>query len=112
MDLIRGILRGIEYLADGVKPVKMEMQGVDKRKLQYHLELLYEAKYIKAIPIESKDSNEYYPTGLTWQGHDFLDAARDDTMWQKAKDIVYKKTGTLTIDAVKIVLGELIKGAL
>jgi Hypothetical protein (DUF2513) len=22
---------------------------------------------------------------LTWQGHDFLDAARDDTIWAKAK---------------------------
>ena len=23
---------------------------------------------------------------LTWQGHDFLDAARDDTIWSKAKE--------------------------
>ncbi|MGO8839441.1 MAG: DUF2513 domain-containing protein [Limisphaerales bacterium] len=23
---------------------------------------------------------------LTWAGHDFLDAARNDTIWNKAKD--------------------------
>jgi hypothetical protein len=23
---------------------------------------------------------------LTWQGHDFLDAARNDTIWSKAKE--------------------------
>lgn len=27
---------------------------------------------------------------LTWAGHDFLDAARNDTVWNKAKEKVFK----------------------
>jgi hypothetical protein len=28
--------------------------------------------------------------GLTWEGHDFLDAARDDTIWKAARDKIIK----------------------
>ncbi len=48
----------------------------------------------------------------TYAGYEFLDAARNDTLWAKAKEIVIKKTGTLTVEGVKIALSTLIKHAM
>jgi len=49
------------------------------------------------------------PKRLTYSGHEFLDAARSDTVWNKAKDMVRKATGTITLEAVKVALPEAVK---
>jgi hypothetical protein len=54
----------------------------------YHIALLKEAGFVDAvtrndqygIPSDAKILN------LTWAGHDFLDAARDDKIWHLAKE--------------------------
>jgi hypothetical protein len=48
--------------------------------------------------------------GLTWEGHEFLDAARDDTRWSKAKKLVQEKGGSLMFEALKAVLVQTLKG--
>lgn len=35
---------------------------------------------------------------LTWAGHDFLEASRDDTIWAKAKKLTVEKGGGITFD--------------
>jgi hypothetical protein len=35
---------------------------------------------------------------LTWEGHEFLDAARDEKRWKKAMSTVKEKGGTITIE--------------
>jgi hypothetical protein len=49
---------------------------------------------------------------LTWEGHEFLDAARDDTRWKRAWTIVREKAGSVTVDVLKQVLTSLMKDAL
>jgi len=39
----------------------------------------------------------------------FLDAARKDTIWTKAKDTVTKNTGALSLEALKLAFGVPIK---
>ena len=49
---------------------------------------------------------------LTWDGHDFLDAIRSDTVWQEAKETVQAKgldIQSLTLDVVKSVCVSAIK---
>jgi hypothetical protein len=38
---------------------------------------------------------------LTWSGCDFLDAARSDTLWAKAKESVIKPSASWTFDILK-----------
>jgi hypothetical protein len=38
---------------------------------------------------------------LAWAGHDFLEAARDETPWSKAKEKVMKPGAAFTFDLVK-----------
>jgi hypothetical protein len=49
------------------------------------------------------------PTRLTYSGHEFLDAARSDTVWQKAKAWALKSTGTLTLEGLKLALPHVVK---
>ena len=49
---------------------------------------------------------------LTWEGHEFAEAARDETRWEKAMGIVTEKGGAITIDVLKNLLSSLMKAAL
>ena len=43
---------------------------------------------------------------LTWAGHEFLEASRDDTRWEKAKEEVTGKVGGMVFEILKQVLIE------
>jgi hypothetical protein len=49
---------------------------------------------------------------LTYSGHEFLDAARSDTLWATAKEKMMESTGALTIEGLKGVLRQEIKAVL
>jgi hypothetical protein len=49
---------------------------------------------------------------ITWAGHEFIEAARDDNRWQKAKNIVVEKGGDITLDILKALLVNLTKSTL
>ena len=49
---------------------------------------------------------------MTWEGHDFLDGARNDTIGIKAKRLCREKTGGLTFDLSKTCLLETARGAI
>lgn len=112
MDLCREILRQVEASPDTASvPVKVE--GRSAEELSYHVKLLAEAGLIEAASAEEEFVEEkpsggirkkiqpvYSPVSLTWQGHEFLDASRDDTVWKKAKERLAGTAGALTFDLV------------
>jgi hypothetical protein len=49
---------------------------------------------------------------VTWAGHDFIDAARDDTIWNKTKNKVLSSGAAFTFDLLKEVLVLAAKGPL
>ena len=71
-------------------------------ELLYHEKLLIEAELIEDL---RETSNAFgalpvpgVPTArLTWQGHDFLDAIRDDAVWNRTKDQATKSGGAITL---------------
>lgn len=42
--------------------------------------------------------------GLTWAGHDFLDAARDDTVWARVSQLAVVQAGGVTLAVLKELL--------
>ena len=38
---------------------------------------------------------------MTWEGHEFLDKIREDTVWNKTKDLITKKGLPMVLDVVK-----------
>jgi len=55
---------------------------------------------------------DFVASRLTWQGHEFLDAARNETVWKKAQEHIKKSGVEVTISILQDLLKELIRQAL
>jgi hypothetical protein len=50
-------------------------------------------------------------TNLTWAGHEFADAARDEKRWKKAMAVVREKSGSVTMSVLTQFLTYLMRTA-
>ena len=78
----------------------------------YHMLLLAQAGFLDHQPEWTKSRDRIIRVlgfGLTWDGHEFLEAARDDTVWQKAKARVAEKIGGMPFDIMLALLREIAK---
>ena len=93
MELIREILLRAEA-AESFDP-DFAIDGYTDEQIGYHQYLLIEADFANGVDATNLDS--VHPVGqissLTWAGHEFLDTARDPTIWSKAADAVVKLGG-------------------
>ena len=106
MDLIRKILRAVEESA--FKPGILQIDGYTSEEVAYHSKLLCDEELITGLDVSSQDGEGYLIEGLTWTGHDFLDASRNDTVWNKAKEVIKDKGGGFTFDILKSLLNKLL----
>ncbi|WGE64281.1 DUF2513 domain-containing protein [Actinobacillus equuli subsp. haemolyticus] len=79
------------------------MSGFDARTVAYHYALLTEAGLIKSLDIPSMEDADYAAFSLTWQGHEFLDKLKNDTVWNKVKSTIQSKSIDLSFEAIKMV---------
>jgi DNA-binding transcriptional ArsR family regulator len=101
MDLIRAILQRVESCDDPTGLEQMpEIDGYSRPQVSYHMKLLSDAGLIEVQTIDEMGSEcaEFILINLTWLGQDFLDAAKDDTLWNKAKETVIKPGASFTFD--------------
>lgn len=113
LDLIRKMLLAVEDGPSGYAP-HLVFEGYTAEQVGYHAYLLIDAGLARGADVTSHSSNspQAIVQSLTWEGHEFIDAARDDTRWQKAKSIVAEKGGGVTLDLLKALLVSLTKIAL
>jgi hypothetical protein len=75
-----------------------ECEKYDAPVRAHHIAIMIEAGLV--VGHVTPDQNGFPSKGfilrLTWQGHEFLDAARDDTTWKKVRDKVIKPTASFT----------------
>ena len=109
MDLARRILLAIEGMTYQGEP-DYSLSTIDSytpEELDYNIMLLNEANLIQAKSTTSLSGRTKWSIErLTWQGHEFLDAARNETIWQKTKKLIQEKGGALTFDVAKAVLAQ------
>jgi hypothetical protein len=98
MDLCREIMRQIAGSRSLHGPAEISVEGRSEDEITYQLHILRQAELIEAIDFSSLDGMAYKPIRLTWKGNEFLDAASDDTIWNRAKDRFGKAGGALTFD--------------
>ena len=81
-----------------VRKILVELEASDSMLMvedpnaAYQVTLMKEAGLVEAQIIENGDG---FPVAaallrLTWNGHDFLDSSRDNTIWKKAMEHVIK----------------------
>jgi DNA-binding transcriptional ArsR family regulator len=109
MDLAREILLDVEECGqtDGSGYLKLAYDDHVAQEVTYHVKLLEEAGLLEIRDQSKLNGLQYYPTRLTWAGHEFLDAARDDSRWRKAKRLVIEKAGSLSFELLKRALMKL-----
>ena len=110
MDLIRAMLLKVEADPHGFAPVRIEIPNHSQEEVQYHAFLLGEAglAQVTDVTANGSDSPAALIVRLTWQGHEFLDAAREDDSWKTAKDTI-GKIGGATLQIWIAVLTRLIE---
>ena len=110
MDLVRRILMEVEGAPHG-SWIELNIEGYSADEVSYHVMLLAQAGLITAIDDNGLDENiskGWVATGLTWSGHEFLRAARDDSRWQRAKRMMAQSGKTLSFEAIKAILQNLV----
>jgi hypothetical protein len=109
MDLIRQILMNLEENEDshGNHCVDLEIDGRSPLEVSYHVMLLHEAGLIEARDASDGEGLAWDPMRLTWEGHEFLEQAKQDGLWRKAKKLVVEKGVGLSFDVLKAALTKL-----
>ncbi len=104
IQLIRKILLEIEAKSDGVETIEIHIEGYTDTPIQYHLALLSEAGLILASGASSLQELWLMPIRLTWEGHEFLDNARNDTIWNKTLHDISEITESVAIPLLRELL--------
>lgn len=112
MELVRLLLLRVE----GEEEV--DLSEYSEQQQGYHLHKMRDAGLVTCNVIQDV-MGEYHVSPailnhaeLTWEGHDFLDVARSQTIWKKAMTKVKATTGTVTFDVLKALLTALAKEGL
>jgi hypothetical protein len=108
MDLIRQMLLALEQRdQDGEERAERkdptDVEGYSQQERMYNAALIIESGLAKGDIVEGAFGKVMCAglDRLTVAGHDFLDAARDDTIWKKAKEKVMKPGAAFTFEIVK-----------
>lgn len=95
---------------DLVRDLLLTIEDDDKRRLeQYPYDL--QARHFLIVrdaglamgAVSGDDSNpgRYMPFRLTWQGHEFLQLMREDSLWKRAKETIMKEGVSWTFEILK-----------
>ena len=100
MDIVRKVLITAEEPPKSNWPGGIKsIEGVPEDVAAYHVALLKDAGFVEAIVDNNPDGLPYrfQKLRMTWAGHEFLDAARDDTIWKKVKEHVIAPGASWTV---------------
>ena len=113
MDLVREILLEIEEQYISTVTYDLEIEGYDMATVAYHCKILHEAGLISAYKAQyaGDDIWSFGVGSLTWEGNDYLDKVRDNSTWNKTKNIIKEKGLPLIFDTIKTISSALITAA-
>lgn len=102
-ELVRKILLKTEELGTPSSHLDSDsVPGFDAENVAYHIKLMGQANLLEVINSGGIGQLHYLATSLTWEGHEFLDKIRRDTMWNKIKATLREKSLELSVDAIKL----------
>ena len=103
MTLVRKILRWAIEQEHGYLDGNPELEGYSEEVIGYHVYLMAQAGLVQGAGASTLGDSS--PVGLltevTWAGHDFADAAKDDQLWRKASKTILKEGASFSFDLLK-----------
>lgn len=112
MDLCRRILLKIEEEFVDVS-LYLEIEGYSAEEIAYHCRIMHEAGLLASFETQYANNHLYdFAVGpLTWEGHEFLDRIRDDSIWGKTKNTIIKKGLPMIFEVIKSIAQAFISAA-
>ena len=104
LDLIRTLLIQIEDREEYENPLSshdINIEGYSIDQINYHLDLLNDAGMIEGWSDPDSSGTTWFVQRLTWNAHEFLDAARNDNIWKKTKEKIKQIGSSVSFDIVK-----------
>ena len=107
-DCIRDVLLELETFHIGVYKVDSFQNCLlhySSEQILYTLIKLYEGAYINAQLIRSSDGQliTFRVYDMTFQGHEFLEKIRSDTVWNQKLKPVFKTIGSMSLEVISSV---------
>ncbi len=98
MELVRLLLLQTEAGVD-----LPEVNARDVKEVLHHIAILKDASLVEGEVHSNSDGQIIVGQifRLTWQGHEFLDVMRNDSVWKKAKAHVLKSGASWTFEILK-----------
>ena len=104
MDLVRKILLALEEHSEADSIFELTIPDCEQEVVGYHVMLMAEGGLIQAEDVSDMTDCDWWPRRLTWAGHDFLDSARDNSIWNRAKAKIGSTIGSASFDVFKSLL--------
>ena len=114
LNLIRKLILAVEDREPQEWLPELIIEGYTREQIGYHSYLIVDAGLAKGADVSTLDNMlpNWQLSYLTSAGHDFADAARSDSTWNKAIALVKDKASGITLDLLKQVLISIVKKAL
>lgn len=105
MELVRLVLLAIEDEYRSTAIANLKIDGYDFETVAYHCKILDEAGFVSGYRAQyGSDCLYAFSVGpLTWEGNEFLDRIRDDSIWEKTKSAIKDNGLPLVVETVKTV---------
>jgi len=100
-ELIRQILLATEAEEANLKVGFEAIDGCTEEAFRYNTALLSEAGLVHALILPRIQTTVV--DSLTWKGHEFLDAIRDDAAWSNIKTVAQEKSIALSFASIKAI---------
>jgi len=111
MELCRKILLAVEEQCNGDAIEDLAIDGYTHTQVGEHCKMMYEyglLQEFRAINADGCSMIMFFVGEPTWEGHDFLDKVREDTVWNKTKETIKGKGLPMIFDVIKDVAAAVI----
>jgi|CXWL01.1.fsa_nt_gi hypothetical protein len=106
LELVRHILLALERNPFGYPFQDLHIDGYTPMQVEYHALLMLESGLVAGHDVSG--TTPFGPavvlTRLTWQGHEFLESARDDFRWHQALQLVTDRLGGTPLTILQDIL--------
>ena len=111
LDLIRKILLEVESCDDpgGIRDsMGINIKGYSTALTNYHVGLVIDAGWVTGTSLNTLESSSkfYFNLNLTNTGHEFLDNAKNESVWQTVKKDLGSKWGSVSFSVLQTLLNQ------
>lgn len=113
LDLVRQVLLQVEALPAG-PPAQYRTSEIDDPVLLAHFELVIAAGLVNGKIARSQGTrgDVISISGLTWEGHEWIEMVRSQTVWNEIKSTLLQHGGALTYELTKAVARRILRARL